>query len=52
MPQYAYGLIEMGLTYGVVLTFLIWQLVKTRASLKSDRERAAREKAERENAGQ
>ena len=41
MPQYAYGLIEMGLTYGVVLSFLIWQLVKTRASLKADRERRA-----------
>ena len=50
MPQYAYGLIEMGLDFGVVLTFLIWQLVKTRASLKADRERAAREKAERDNA--
>jgi hypothetical protein len=48
MPQWAYGLIEMSLTYGVVLSFLIWQLVKTRAALKADREKAKREKAERE----
>lgn len=52
MPQWAYGLIEMGLTYGVVLSFLIWQLVKTRAAVKADLEKAAREKAQREKAGQ
>ncbi len=44
MPESAYGLIEMGLTYGVVLAFLIWQLVKTRASIRADKEKAEREK--------
>jgi hypothetical protein len=44
MPESAYGLVEMGLTYGVVLAFLIWQLVKTRASIRADKKKAEREK--------
>ena len=52
MPQSAYGLIEMGLTYGVALAFLVWQLVRTRASIRADKERAAREKAERDKSSQ
>ena len=49
MPQSAYGLIEMTLSFGVVLAILIWQLVTTRKGVKADRERAAREKAEQES---
>jgi hypothetical protein len=49
MPQSAYGLIEMALSFGVVLAILIWQLVTTRKGLRADRERAARERADREN---
>jgi hypothetical protein len=49
MPQSAYGLIEMALSFGVVLAILIWQLVPTRKGLRADRERAARERADREN---
>ena len=48
MPQSAYGLIEMTLSFGVVLAILIWQLIATRKGLRADRERAARERAERE----
>jgi len=51
MPQSAYGLIEMTLSFGVVLGVLIWQLITTRRGVKVDRERAAKEKAERERAG-
>ena len=50
MPESAYGLIEMTLSFGAVLAILLWQLVKTRAGVKADRERAAREKAEQESA--
>ena len=50
MPESAYGLIEMALSFGVVLLILVWQLVKTRAGVKADRERAAREQAEQESA--
>jgi hypothetical protein len=50
MPERAYGLIEMTLSFGVVLGILLWQLVKTRAAVKADRERAERERAEREDA--
>ena len=49
MPQSAYGLIEMALSFGVVLAILIWQLVTTRRGLRADRERAARERTDREN---
>ena len=52
MPEGAYGVIEMTLSFGVVLAILFWQLAKTRAAVKADRERAAREKAEREGAQQ
>jgi hypothetical protein len=43
MLRNALGLIEMTLTFGVVLAFLVWELLKTRRALK-----VAREKAERE----
>ena len=49
MPQSAYGLIEMTLSFGVVLAILIWQLITTRRGLRADRERAARERADRES---
>jgi hypothetical protein len=39
----------MALSFGIVLAFLIWQLVTTRRGVKADRERAAREKAERDS---
>jgi hypothetical protein len=43
-----YGLVEMALSFGALLVFLIWQLIVTRRGVKADRERAAREKAGRE----
>ena len=46
--QTPFGLIEMALVFGIVLALLIWELVRTRRALKADRERAAREKTERE----
>ena len=48
MPQSAFGLIEMTFSFGVILALLIWELVRTRRALKADRERAARDTAERE----
>jgi hypothetical protein len=39
----SYGLIEMVLFFGVLLAFLIWQLIVTRRSIREDRERARRE---------
>ncbi len=50
MPQSVYGLIEMTLSFGVVLGVLVWQLVVTRRGVKADRERAAIEQARRERA--
>ena len=46
--QTAFGLIEMVLVFGIVLALLVWELVRTRRALKADRERAARDTAERE----
>jgi flagellar biosynthesis/type III secretory pathway M-ring protein FliF/YscJ len=43
MSESLYGLVEMLLFFGVLLAFLIWQLVVTRRSLRNDRERAQRE---------
>jgi hypothetical protein len=48
MLQGAFGLIEMALVFGIVLALLVWELVRTRRAQKADRERAAREKAQRE----
>jgi hypothetical protein len=48
MPESAYGLIEMALSFGVVLAFLIWQLIRTRQGLRADRERAERESSNRD----
>lgn len=50
MPQSAYGLIEMIFSFGVVLALLVWQLIVTRRGVMADRARAAKERAERENA--
>jgi flagellar biosynthesis/type III secretory pathway M-ring protein FliF/YscJ len=43
MSESLYGLVEMLLFFGVLLAFLIWQLVVTRRSLRKDRERAQSE---------
>ena len=43
MSESLYGLVEMLLFFGVLLAFLIWQLVVTRRSLRKDRELAQRE---------
>ena len=40
-----YGLVEMALSFGVLLVFLVWQLVVTRRGLRADRERAEVDKA-------
>ena len=48
MLRSAFGLIEMLLVFGIVLALLIWELARTRRALKADRERAARDKAQRE----
>jgi hypothetical protein len=39
----SYGLVEMVFSFGVILAFLIWQLVVTRRSIREDRERSKRE---------
>jgi hypothetical protein len=39
----AYGLIDIVLFFGVILAFLIWQLIVTRRSIRQDLERALRE---------
>ncbi len=38
-----YGLVETILFFGVILAFLIWQLIVTRRSIREDLERAQRE---------
>jgi hypothetical protein len=45
MAERWFGLIEIGLFYGLVLGVLIWQLVKIRRSIAADK---AREKAEKD----
>ena len=51
MPQSAYGLIELIFVFGGVLSFLVWELVRTRRGMKAEKDRAAREKAEHDKAG-
>jgi hypothetical protein len=43
MSESLFGLVEMLLFFGVLLAFLVWQLVVTRRGLRKDRERAQRE---------
>lgn len=43
MSESLYGLVEMLLFFGVLLVFLIWQLIVTRRSLRIDRELARRD---------
>jgi hypothetical protein len=39
MDPNSYGLVEMAASFGVVLLFLVWQLIVTRRGIREQRER-------------
>ena len=45
MDSNSYGLIEMALSFGVVLFFCVWQLISLERAKKKTKEKAAAEAA-------
>jgi len=46
MDDSSFAIVEMTFSFGVVLAWLVWELVKTRREIRRDREKAARERSE------